>query len=72
VLAASGRELIRPGDLPKKPDYLSRPLPPDADQELQKRLKQSDSSVALGLYLMRRTGLRVGELRRLLSVTRCY
>jgi hypothetical protein len=33
--------------------------------QLQKRLKQSDSSVALGLYLMRRTGLRVGELRRL-------
>ncbi len=65
VLPASGRELIRPGDLPKKPDYLPRPLPPDVDQELQQRLKQSDSSVALGLYLMRRTGLRVGELRRL-------
>jgi site-specific recombinase XerD len=65
VVPASGRELIRSGDLPKKPDYLPRPLPPEADQELQKRLKHSDSSVALGLYLMRRTGLRVGELRRL-------
>ena len=65
TIPAPGRELIRPGDLPKRPDYLPRPLPPDADLEVQKRLKDSDSSIALGLYLMRRTGLRVGELRRL-------
>src|SRR6202022_3412272 len=35
----------------EKPDYLPRPLPPDADLKLQQRLKDSDSSVALGLYL---------------------
>lgn len=65
IVPSPGRELLRVGDLPKKPDYLPRPLPPDADQELQTRLKNAGSSVALGLLLMRRTGLRVGELRRL-------
>jgi len=65
AIPAPGRALIFASDLPKKPDYLPRPLPPQADQELQSRLKQSQSPLALGLYVMRRTGLRVGELRRL-------
>jgi site-specific recombinase XerD len=60
-----GRDLIRSTDLPKKPVYLPRPLPPAADRELQDRLKNAESPVARGLYVMRRTGLRIGELRRL-------
>lgn len=63
IVAAPGRALIRPGDLPKKPDYLPRPLPPDIDKELQSRLEKCGSTIPLGLFLMRRTGLRVGELR---------
>ena len=65
VTEARGRELILSTDLPKKPDYLPRPLPPEADKQLQQRLKSAESAVALGLYVMRRTGLRIGELRRL-------
>jgi site-specific recombinase XerD len=65
LIAAPGRALILSRDLPNKPDYLPRPLPPEIDQELQRRLKQSGMSVTLGLLIMRRTGLRVGELRRL-------
>jgi integrase len=47
------------------PDYLPRPLSPETDKQLQSRLRESNSSLALGLYLMRRTGLRIGELRHL-------
>jgi site-specific recombinase XerD len=57
--------LIRTGDMPKKPDYLPRPLPPDTDRAIQERLQASDSDTALGLFVMRRTGLRLGELQRL-------
>jgi integrase len=65
LVASPGQELIVVGDLPKKPDYLPRPLPPEADLKLQARLKGANSHVALGLYVMRRTGLRIGELRHL-------
>ena len=58
-------DLFRKGDLPKLPDYLPRPVPADLDLVLQKRLRKSRSLPALGLLLMRRTGLRVGELRML-------
>jgi site-specific recombinase XerD len=65
TLADPGRALILSKDLPKIPDYLPRPLPPEIDLELQRRLKQSGATTALGLFVMRRTGLRIGELRRL-------
>jgi site-specific recombinase XerD len=65
LVAEPGWELIVVGDLPKKPEYLPRPLPPEADLKLQARLKGADSDIALGLYVMRRTGLRIGELRQL-------
>ncbi len=58
-----GDELIRPRDLPKLPSYLPRPLAPEADRELQKRLEASNHLVHQGLLLMRRTGVRIGELR---------
>ena len=58
-------ELIRRTDLPKLPEYLPRPLTADADRELQHRLGRSQAPGAWGLLLMRRTGLRLGELRSL-------
>ncbi len=58
-------DLVRSQDLPKLPSYLPRPLPPQADRELQIRLSSSHCSYRLGLLLMRRTGLRIGELRAL-------
>lgn len=58
-------ELIRTRDLPKLPLYLPRPLTTDADRELQRRLAASKDPCAWALLLMRRTGLRIGELRGL-------
>lgn len=58
-------DLIRTRDLPKLPLYLPRPLTTDADRELQRRLAASKDPCAWALLLMRRTGLRIGELRGL-------
>lgn len=58
-------DLFRRSDLPKLPTFLPRPVPADLDRVLQKRLRKSRSIPALGLLLMRRTGLRIGELRML-------
>jgi site-specific recombinase XerD len=58
-------DLIRPSDLPKLPSYLPRPLTIDGDRELQRRLAASDDPAAIGLLIMRHTGLRIGELRSL-------
>lgn len=58
-------ELIRKSDFPKLPQYLPRPLSAEADRELQRRLVTSDDPTAWALLLMRRTGLRIGELRNL-------
>jgi site-specific recombinase XerD len=65
ALKLPGRELIRAADFPRVPDYLPRPLSAEMDNQLQSRLRDSSSSLALGLFLMRRTGLRIGELRHL-------
>ena len=62
AIHADPDDLIRRTDRPKLPSYLPRPLPPDADIALQDRLATSDNVYQLGLLLMRRTGLRVGEL----------
>jgi site-specific recombinase XerD len=58
-------ELIRRTDIPKLPQYLPRPLTVAADHELQRRLTAADEPGAWALLLMRRTGLRIGELRNL-------
>lgn len=58
-------ELVRQSDFPKLPRYLPRPLTVEADRELQDRLRDSKKPDAWGLLLMRRTGLRIGELRGL-------
>jgi site-specific recombinase XerD len=62
ALPALDTALIRGSDLPKLPKYLPRPVPPDIDATLQRRFKSSGCIYQLGLLLMRRTGLRIGEL----------
>ena len=64
-LATPADALLRSKDLPKLPLYLPRPIPPDLDCILQKRLRTSRDRLQLGLLLMRNTGLRIGELRSL-------
>jgi site-specific recombinase XerD len=58
-------ELVRRSDFPKLPQYLPRPLTVEADRELKRRLRSSKVPGAWALLLMRRTGLRIGELRGL-------
>jgi site-specific recombinase XerC len=55
-------ELILRTDLPKRPKYLPRPLAPQIDQQLQKRLQRSKKPVHKALLLTRKAGLRIGEL----------
>jgi site-specific recombinase XerD len=65
LLARPVAQLLRSTDLPKLPRYLPRPLSPAADRELQARLGASSCRYEQGLLLMRRTGLRLGELMAL-------
>jgi len=58
-------ELVRGDDLPKSEKRLPRPFPIDVDIELQKRFAESNEIAFQGLLLLRRCGLRVGELRSL-------
>ena len=58
-------DLVRSTDFPKLPQYLPRPLTAEADRELKRRLRSSKEPRAWALLLMRHTGLRIGELRRL-------
>jgi site-specific recombinase XerD len=64
-LPAHPNNLIRSADIPRRPTYLPRPLPPDVDFELQRRLAASTDPLQTGLLLMRNTGIRIGELRSL-------
>lgn len=57
--------LLRASDIPKIPSYLPRPFPPDADRELQKRFLADGTIFGQALFLMRRSGVRIGELVRL-------
>jgi site-specific recombinase XerD len=62
ALSADPEQLVRFEDIPRCPDYLPRPLPLEADRQLQQRLAQADCRYQQGLLLMRYTGLRIGEL----------
>lgn len=55
-------DLLRSSDLPKLPVYLPRPLSPTQDEAVKTKLIEIGSRYSLGLVLMRRTGLRIGEL----------
>ena len=57
--------LLQTIDFPKREETLPRPFAVDADLEIQKRLHESSEIDYLGVLLMRRCGLRVGELRNL-------
>jgi site-specific recombinase XerD len=58
-------DLLRPQDLPKLPSYLPRPFPVQADRELQRRLVESGTLYGQALFVMRRSGMRIGELLHL-------
>lgn len=60
-------DLLRADDLPKIPSYLPRPFPPESDIELQRRFRADDTVYGQALFLMRRSGIRIGELVRLES-----
>ncbi len=61
-LDADPETLFYRSDLPKLPNYLPRPLPPDIDVKLRAKLEQSPTIYAQALLLMRHTGIRIGEL----------
>ncbi|MFC1611966.1 tyrosine-type recombinase/integrase [Myxococcota bacterium] len=58
-------DLIRVSDLPKIPTCLPRPFPTEADRELQHRFRKCGTVYGQALFLMRRSGVRIGELVRL-------
>jgi site-specific recombinase XerD len=65
AIHADPNDLLRVTDLPKIPSYLPRPFPPEADRELQKRFLAVGTVYGQALFLMRRSGVRIGELVRL-------
>ena len=58
-------DLIRRTDFPRKDKLLPKPFPVEVDLEIQNRLELSLDIDHLGVLLMRRCGLRVGEMRDL-------
>ena len=53
---------IKSTDYPKQPNLLPRPIPLEMDIEIQKRLLLCEDVEHRALLLMRKTGLRVGEV----------
>lgn len=49
-------------DFPPRDWYLPKPLPPEVDSLLMEGLQKDGGLLCLGLILLRRTGLRIGEL----------
>lgn len=52
-------------DFPPKDKYLPKPLTPEDDKTMQKTLKSKNILSAQAILLLRKTGMRVGELRDL-------
>ncbi len=65
AIDADPDDLLRATDLPKIPTYLPRPFPVEADRELQRRFREDATVYGQALFLMRRSGVRIGELVRL-------
>jgi integrase len=59
--------LLRPGDIPRRPKRLPRPLPAEQDQTLQQELLRRNDLAANVFLLMRHTGMRIGEAADLAS-----
>lgn len=57
--------LITSKDMPRLDSYLPKPLTPSSDAKLQVYLHGKITLMAQALFLLRRTGLRIGELRDL-------
>ena len=57
--------LLDDQDLGPEEVYMPRPLPPDLDQAVQKAFIDANTFPAMGLLLLRYTGMRIGEMRDL-------
>ncbi|MBL7076071.1 MAG: tyrosine-type recombinase/integrase [Kiritimatiellae bacterium] len=57
--------LLRAEDIAPEPLHLPRPLSPELDQAVQKAFVEAGTCPAMGLLLMRYTGMRIGEMRAL-------
>ena len=57
--------LITHKDFPTQDKYLPKPLMPEDDKKLSETLKSKNTLSAQALLLLRKTGMRVGELRDL-------
>jgi len=55
-------DLLRSSDLPNIPSTLPRPFPIAVDRELQRRFQADKNIYAQALFLMRHSGVRIGEL----------
>ena len=60
---APGHRLIFDADIPRQPDTLPRALPPDIDTAVMAAVAELDDRFArVAITVLRRTGLRIGEL----------
>jgi len=59
---APGPGLLRPEDVPPAPFALPKPLAPELDRAVQDALRQAEGLPAMGLLLLRHTGMRISEL----------
>ena len=57
--------LITSKDIPKPDKCLPKPLSPDDDRKLQEILRNDHRFLSQAVFLLRKTGMRVGELRNL-------
>jgi len=57
--------LLRPEDRPAQEHHLPKPFPHEVDQIVQSALRQEPTLAAMGLLLLRLTGMRIGEMRDL-------
>ncbi len=65
ILKADVDQLIKSSDFPRLDMVLPKPLPPNIDAEIQRRLTASDNIYHKGALLLRFTGMRLGELAKL-------
>jgi len=58
-------DLIPRGIIAKKPKNLPRPIDPEIDQRMQKILEETNDQIFKAILLIRRTGMRISECRKL-------
>jgi site-specific recombinase XerD len=57
--------LLRPEDFPAPPQLLPKPLAPELDKAITHILEHTHTLPAMGLRLLRLTGMRIGEMQQL-------